>query len=61
MIAIVDELFLTLAPQVAGRDSDLHRLSLVEGHAFMPVDALWATLLSVKLADSHLLLRYRLK
>jgi riboflavin biosynthesis pyrimidine reductase len=58
---LVDELFLTLAPQVAGRDSDLRRLSLVEGHAFMPVDALWATLLSVKLAGSHLLLRYRLK
>ena len=57
--SIVDELFLTLAPQVAGRDGDLHRLALVEGHAFMPVDALWATLLSVKLAGSHLLLRYR--
>ncbi len=56
---IVDELFLTLAPQIAGRDGDLHRLALVEGHAFMPVDALWTTLLSVKLASSHLLLRYR--
>jgi riboflavin biosynthesis pyrimidine reductase len=56
---IVDELFLTLAPQVAGREGELHRLALVEGHAFMPVDALWATLLSVKLAGSHLLLRYR--
>jgi riboflavin biosynthesis pyrimidine reductase len=59
--SLVDELFLTLAPQVAGRDGDLHRLALVEGHAFMPVDALWATLLSVKLGGSHLLLRYRLK
>jgi riboflavin biosynthesis pyrimidine reductase len=56
---IVDELFLTLSPQIAGRDGDLHRLALVEGHAFMPVDALWTTLLSVKLAGSHLLLRYR--
>ncbi len=58
---VVDELFLTLAPQIAGHDVGLHRLSLVEGHAFMPVDALWTTLLSVKLAGSHLLLRYRFK
>jgi riboflavin biosynthesis pyrimidine reductase len=56
---VVDELFLTLAPQIAGHAAGLHRLSLVEGHAFMPVDALWTTLLSVKLAGSHLLLRYR--
>jgi riboflavin biosynthesis pyrimidine reductase len=56
---MIDELFLTLAPQVAGRADGLHRLALVEGHAFMPVDALWTTLLSVKLAGSHLLLRYR--
>ncbi len=56
---VVDELFLTLAPQIVGREDGLHRLALVEGHAFMPVDALWATLLSVKLAGSHLLLRYR--
>ncbi len=57
---VIDELFLTLAPQIAGRDTGLHRLALVEGHAFMPANALWATLLSVKLAGSHLLLRYRL-
>ncbi len=56
---VIDELFLTLAPQIVGREDGLHRLALVEGHAFMPVDALWATLLSVKLAGSHLLLRYR--
>lgn len=55
---LIDELFLTLAPQIAGRSADLHRLSLVEGHAFMPNEAPWATLLSVKLAGSHLLLRY---
>ena len=57
--SMVDELFLTLAPQLAGRDAGLRRLSLLEGHAFMPIDALWTTLLSVKLAGSHLLLRYR--
>jgi riboflavin biosynthesis pyrimidine reductase len=56
---VVDELFLTLAPQIAGREAGLHRLALLEGHAFMPIDALWTTLLSVKLAGSYLLLRYR--
>ncbi len=57
--SVIDELFLTLAPQIAGHDSSLHRLSLLEGHAFIPTDALWTTLLSVKIAGSHLLLRYR--
>jgi riboflavin biosynthesis pyrimidine reductase len=33
----------------------------LEGRAFTPEDAPWATLLSVKLAGSHLLLRYKLK
>ena len=54
----IDELFVTLAPQVVGRTNDLHRLSLVEGHAFTPVDAPKSTLQSVKLAGSYLLLRY---
>lgn len=55
---VVDELFLTLAPQLAGRMPDVQRLALLEGHAFKPEEALWLTLLSVKLAGSHLLLRY---
>lgn len=57
---LVDELFLTFSPQIAGRAADLHRLSLVEGHAFSPTEALWATLMSVKVAGNHLLLRYKL-
>lgn len=57
---LVDELFLTLAPQLAGHAPDVQRLGLVEKYAFLPKDAPWATLLSVKLAGSHLLLRYRL-
>lgn len=56
---VIDELFLTVAPQIVGHEGALHRLALVEGHAFQPKDALWTTLLSVKLAGSHLLLRYR--
>lgn len=54
---VVDELFVTVAPHLAGHSSDTHRFSLVEGYAFQPEQA-WATLMSVKLASSHLLLRY---
>jgi riboflavin biosynthesis pyrimidine reductase len=54
----LDELFVTLAPQVVGRTNDLQRLSLVEGHAFIPGDAPQGKLQSVKLAGSYLLLRY---
>lgn len=56
----VDELFLTLAPQLAGRADATRRPALIEGHAFAPERAPWATLLSLKQAGSHLLLRYRL-
>jgi riboflavin biosynthesis pyrimidine reductase len=56
----MDEVFLTLAPQFAGRDAGAERLALVEGKAYRPEDALWPSLLSVKRAGSHLLLRYRL-
>ena len=54
----LDELFVTLAPQLVGRTNDLQRLSLVEGHAFTPAGAPHGTLQSVKLAGSYLLLRY---
>ncbi len=57
---LVDELFLTMAPQVAGRSPDAPRLALVEGVAFGIDDAPWARLLSVMRAESHLFLRYRL-
>ena len=56
---VVDELFVTVAPHLAGHSHDTHRFSLVEGHAFQP-DQMWATLMSVKLAGSHLLLRYKM-
>lgn len=57
---LVDELFLTMAPQVAGRSPDAPRLTLVEGVAFAIDDAPWARLLSVIRAESHLFLRYRI-
>jgi riboflavin biosynthesis pyrimidine reductase len=54
---LVDEIFLTLAPQVIGRDRD--RLGLVEGVGLTPADARWFELGSVKRAGDHLFLRYR--
>jgi len=56
----VDELFLTFAPQFAGRARGSRRPALVEGRAFAPEGAPWAALLSVKRAGGHLFLRYRL-
>lgn len=55
---LVDELFVTVAPHLAGHSDETHRFSLVEGYAFQPEQA-WSTLMSVKLAGSHLLLRYK--
>lgn len=54
----LDELFLTLAPQLAGRAGDGFRPALVEGLAFMPERAPWGRLLSAKSAGDHLYLRY---
>ncbi len=56
---LIDELFLTLSPLIVGHTQEQHRLSLVEGYGFSPATAPWSTLLSVKLADNHLLLRYK--
>ena len=56
----MDELFLTLAPQFAGRSADSQRPALVEGHAFAPGNAPWSDLASIKRAGEHLFLRYRL-
>lgn len=55
----VDELFLTLSPQIAGRTSDAMRPALIEGTEFMPECAPWFQLLSVKQSADHLYLRYQ--
>jgi riboflavin biosynthesis pyrimidine reductase len=55
---LVDEQFLTLAPQIAGRDLGDRRLSLIIGTAFAPRDARWGTLIDVRRGSSHLFLRY---
>lgn len=48
----VDDLFLTMAPQIAGRQVDQTRPGLVEGIAFTPATAPWLSLLSVKQAGT---------
>jgi riboflavin biosynthesis pyrimidine reductase len=55
----VDELFLTLSPQIAGRKGDAIRPGLVQGMEFMPDSAPWFQLLSVKQRAEHLYLRYQ--
>src|SRR5262249_12683201 len=54
----LDDLFLTIAPQVAGRDDSANRPGLVTAHLFAPDDPRWGTLVSVKRGMSHLFLRY---
>lgn len=55
---LVDEQFLTLAPQIAGRDPGDRRLSLVMGKAFAPRNPKWGSLTDVRRGDRHLFLRY---
>jgi riboflavin biosynthesis pyrimidine reductase len=55
---LVDEQFLTLAPQIAGREYGDGRLSLVMGQAFAPGGAPWGTLIDLRRGASHLFLRY---
>jgi riboflavin biosynthesis pyrimidine reductase len=57
---LVDELFLTLSPVVAGRSPEDARLSLVEGTAFLPERRLGGRLLGARRAGEHLFLRYEL-
>ncbi len=55
----VDELFLTVAPQLAGRADTEPRLGLIEGVALWPASPRWTRLASVSRAGDHLFLRYR--
>ena len=54
----IDELFYTLAPQIAGRDRSAERPGLVAGRRFAPEHPLWGRLASVKRGGDHLFLRY---
>ncbi len=56
---IVDELFLTVSPLVAGRAGS-PRLSLADGAELLPNVRVAGDLVSVRRHESHLFLRYRL-
>ncbi len=55
----VDELFLKLSPQIAGRKGDVILPSVVQGVEFMPGSAPWPQTVSVKEQAAYLYLRYR--
>jgi riboflavin biosynthesis pyrimidine reductase len=55
---VIDEFFLTLAPQIAGRQTAAQRPSIAGETLFLPETAPWFELRSVKRAFDHLLLRY---
>jgi riboflavin biosynthesis pyrimidine reductase len=57
---VVDELFLTYSPLLAGRDGG-DRLQLVEGAALLPDLDLTGEVLSVRASGSYLLLRYSVR
>jgi riboflavin biosynthesis pyrimidine reductase len=55
----IDELFLTVAPQIAGRVAAHSRPGLVANVEFSPATAPWWKLLSTKGAADYLFLRYK--
>ena len=57
---LVDELFLTVSPLLAGRPDPEDRLQLIEDAPLLPDAGVEGRLLSVRAAGSHLFLRYEL-
>ena len=55
---LIDELFLTVSPLLAGRHPEEQRFSLAEGVALLPHHELRGALTSVRLHGEHLFLRY---
>ncbi|MGP3991811.1 dihydrofolate reductase family protein [Streptomyces sp. 3N207] len=56
---LLDELFLTTSPVLAGR-ADSPRPGLIAGLELLPSRPLWTDLISARRRDSYLFLRYRL-
>jgi riboflavin biosynthesis pyrimidine reductase len=56
---LIDEQFLSLAPQLSGRKFGDARMSLVMGKLFAPRDPLWGKLIDVRRGSTLLFLRYR--
>jgi riboflavin biosynthesis pyrimidine reductase len=59
-LGLVDELFLTVSPLLAGRTQPGQQLALVEGLALLPAALEEARLLSVRRHGGHLFLRYEI-
>lgn len=57
---LVDELYLTLSPLLAGRPKDAGRLGLVEGTELLPLHRARSRLLGIRSHGDHLFLRYQL-
>jgi riboflavin biosynthesis pyrimidine reductase len=57
---VVDELFVTVSPLLAGRSAVSERLSLVEGTHFLPERRIAMELAGIRRHQEHLFLRYRL-
>jgi riboflavin biosynthesis pyrimidine reductase len=55
---LMDEQFLSLAPQLSGREFGDARMSLVMGKSFAPRDPLWGELIDVRRGSKLLFLRY---
>jgi riboflavin biosynthesis pyrimidine reductase len=55
---LVHEQFLTLAPQIAGREDGDERPSLVMGKTFAPVKPLWGSLVDARRGSRMLFVRY---
>jgi riboflavin biosynthesis pyrimidine reductase len=55
---LLDEQFLTLAPQLAGRKAEDGRPGLVMGTTFAPRDPMWGNLIDARRGRDHLFLRY---
>jgi riboflavin biosynthesis pyrimidine reductase len=55
---LLDEVFLTLSPVVAGRGKE-KRLGMVEGVELLPANGAWSKLLSARQHEDYLFLRYR--
>lgn len=56
---LLDEQFLTIAPQLVGRDDEFHRPGLIEGQRLSPIRPTWARLVSARRAGNFLFLRYQ--
>lgn len=57
---LLDELFLTIAPQIGGRTDANCRPGFTAGRLFAPYEPVWTRLVSLKRAKDFLFLRYAL-